>query len=235
MSRAGKTIVATTRVVLFLIAGALLSGAGGLVWLSGNLRNPDGFLTGPTAPMTTAGHAITSSSIDIDGVPEDWLTGDVVGTFQTEVESADGEPLFIGVGPSEQVDAFLDEVAHTEVTRFGSELRISFEEHPGSLQPGLPGDQDFWMASADGNGSLTMEWEPVSASWTLVVMNADATPTVDVEASTGLDSPWILAGTIALGILGLATIAVATGLALIGSARPHPQVIDRRRPKEVPV
>jgi hypothetical protein len=50
-------------------------------------------------------------------------------------------------------------------------------------------------------------WKPASGSWTVVVMNADGRPGVDVRADLGARMPavpWIAAGLLAAGVVFLA-------------------------------
>ena len=69
---------------------------------------------------------------------------------------------------------------------------------PGSA----PGTQDFWVASATGSGARTLVWDPADGSWTVVVMNADGRPGIDVGADLGARMPallWIALGVLARG------------------------------------
>jgi hypothetical protein len=46
----------------------------------------------------------------------------------------------------------------------------------GQNAPGLPSEQDFWAASAEGTGRQSVLWDVEEGQWTVLIMNADATP-----------------------------------------------------------
>jgi hypothetical protein len=63
-------------------------------------------------------------------------------------------------------------------------------------------------------------WDPADGSWTVVVMNADGRPGIDVGADLGAKVPalpWI-----AVGFLALGAILMAGGaLLIVGAVRRH--------------
>ena len=82
----------------------------------------------------------------------------------------------------------------------------------GGAPSGPPADQDFWIAQASGSGTQEVVWEPASGDWMFVVMNADGSSQVQVEARIGAEFPsigWI--GWVALGV-GAALTYVAVRL-----------------------
>ena len=83
---------------------------------------------------------------------------------------------------------------------------------PGSA----PGTQDFWVASATGPGAQTLTWDPANGSWTVVVMNADGRPGVDVGADLGAEYPALLG--IAIGVLAIGALLLVVGGFLIAGA-----------------
>ena len=207
-----KVVLGAVSMFLFIIAACLLVATIALAWLYGTQRNPEGFVESQEVSMTTGGYAITSTDLDLGALPEDWIPSDVVGTLQVQAQSEDGSPLFVGVGPSNDVETFLTDVEHTEVTRFGNQERLSYTDHPGSVIPQPPGDLGIWTVSSEGVGRRTLDWEPESGQWTLVVMNSDAASGLDVSASVGVNTPWIPIG---MWITGVLTFVVAVGAVVI--------------------
>lgn len=230
----------TTRVVLGVTSGLLLAFAAAmlvafiaLVWLPDTHRSGDGFVTSDTMTVVTDGYAITSTDIDIRSVPDEWLPSNIVGTFRIEAESSDGSRLFVGVAPSAEVDDFLEDVAHGVVDRFGPWEPVEVIEHQGAKAADTPGTADFWRASTQGKGSLSLDWEPEWGEWTLVVMNADASSDVDVSTSVGVNTPWLPAGLVITGMLALISGAVGVVLAVLALRRPvgaPPEEPARRQP-----
>ena len=68
-------------------------------------------------------------------------------------------------------------------------------------------------APASDAGDLT--WEVESGDWTVVIMNADASPGVDTDARLGIKVGWFLPATIALLAGGLVLLLGGTALAII--------------------
>ena len=60
-----------------------------------------------------------------------------------------GPPLFVGIGPSTEVDRYLAGVDHTVITEFWGDKTEAVEGGPPASAPGT---QDFWVASATGSG-----------------------------------------------------------------------------------
>jgi hypothetical protein len=203
--------------VLFIIAACMLAATIALGWLFNTQRNPEGFVESSTASMSTDGYAIISTDLDLGSLPDEWLPSSVVGTFQVGARSVSDSPLFLGVGPSSEVGDYLADVEHAEVTRFGNQERLSYTEHAGSARPQPPADLGFWTVSSEGAGEQTLDWQPESGEWTLVVMNSDATSGLDVSASLGVNTPWLPIGMWMTGVLTVLIAAGATVFAILAS------------------
>ena len=85
-----------------------------------------------------------------------------------------GEPLFVGVGPAQQVTSYLAGSAYATVTdvNFGP-FRLETRQSTGNAKPARPADQSFWVAQASGP-SPSLTWSIANGQYRLVVMNADA-------------------------------------------------------------
>src|SRR5262249_15297634 len=97
----------------------------------------------------------------------------------------------------------------------------------GGAPASAPGTQDFWVASSTGPGARTLTWVPADGSWTVVVMNADGGPGIDVQADLGARIPalpWIGVGLLVAGAVfaagGALLVAGATRRRGAGRARP---------------
>jgi hypothetical protein len=212
----------TISTILFIVAAGLFSATVALGWLYGTHRSPDGYVTGQPATVSSDGYAIASTDIDLGALPDEWIPSNLLGTFRVKAESSEGTPLFVGVGPSEGVAAYLADVEYTEVTRFGSSGRFSHIEHAGSATPQLPASFGFWTVSTRGQGLQTLDWEPESGAWTLVIMNSDGASGVDISTSVGVNTPWIMIGLVILGLMTLFTAIGAVILFVVASRRPAP-------------
>jgi hypothetical protein len=124
-----------------------------------------------------------------------------------------GPALFVGIGRSNDVDRYLAGVNHTVISDFfGNRVEAVGGRPPQSA----PGTQHFWVASATGHGAQTLKWDPHSGSWTVVVMNADGRPGINVGADLGAHMPAVL--WIAIGLLAAGAVFMAGGALLIAGA-----------------
>jgi hypothetical protein len=86
----------------------------------------------------------------------------------------------------------------------------------GGRARSAPATQRFWVASSSGAGPRSLVWKPADGRWTVVAMNADGRPGVDIGADLGARMPalpWI-----ALGLLVGGVVFMAGGVLLIAGA-----------------
>ncbi|HEX2027698.1 MAG TPA: DUF4389 domain-containing protein [Nitriliruptorales bacterium] len=222
-----------TRKPLLIVLGALLAlvGAGflaagvGVSWVHVTQRDADGFYTSPTYAVVTEGFAITSEDLHLVA-----RTGDPFGargqpTLRVRVTPTGPErAVFVGLANDDDVDAFLGGVAHSRITRVGSSSDdVSYRAEPGTATPATPASQDVWVASSEGVGPRTLTVDGVPGDWTLVVMNADGSPGVTVEASAGVKTGVLLPVAIGLLIASLLLLGAATAMLIAGTAGPRRQ------------
>ncbi|MGK5110726.1 hypothetical protein [Geodermatophilus sp. CPCC 205506] len=217
---------------LLLLPGlGLLAGGGTLLWAH-SLDRSDGFVVSPRDGFTSAGHALVSDRIDLAAAP-DWLPlPDSLGTARLEVTGTGAGEVFVGVAAATDVAEYLDGVQRTVVDGLGFDGPASRSDAlPGGAPAALPGDQDFWIAAAAGAGTQEVTWEPADGEWAFVVMNADGSAGVDVEARIGAEAP-------ALGGVGWAALVVgsvltvpAARLLVRASRRPEDPTVQYRQPQ----
>ena len=202
--------------IVALLGVALLGAGGTALWADLTQRDEDGYLTTPTEPFETETYAITSESIDLleGGDGGEWLlTEGVLGKVRITGESTGGD-VFIGIGATEQVDAYLEGVEHDEVRDIDFEpFSASYRRIPGSEPAEPPGEQDFWAASASGSGRQSAVWEAESGDWTIVLMNADGSPGVTADVSAGAEANFLL--WLAIGLLAAGALILAGGVTMI--------------------
>jgi len=201
----------------------------------------DGYLTGSAVSLSSDGYAIASADIDLGSIPTDWIPSNLLGTFRVQAQSEEGSDLFIGVGPLDDVQAFLDDVEHSDIVRFGTAFGsligarsdVSYVTHPGSRTPEPPASQDFWTATTEGLGPLSLDWEPQNGAWKLVVMNADADAGIDISGSIGVDNPWLAVGIVVFGVGTLLTGALGVVAAVFAVRRSSAPVMEVSEEREL--
>jgi CAAX protease family protein len=138
----------------------------------------------------------------------------VMGKLRIRVTPTGADrPLFVGIGPSTDVDRYLAGVSRTVISEFWRD-EVRFVD--GSKPASAPGTQDFWVASATGTATQNVVWKPADGSWTVVVMNADGRPGLAVGADLGAKITALL--WIAIGVLGAGAIFMAGGMLLVVGA-----------------
>lgn len=138
-----------------------------------------------------------------------------------------GRPLFIGVGPAQQVQSYLSGVTYADVTDVNfSPFRLESHTVPGDARPAAPGDQSFWVAKSVGT-SPRLSWAIASGSYRVVVMNADASSGPQADVRVGLSIPGLFGASLGTTIAGGLLSLIGVGLLAWGIAA-------RRRQPAVP-
>ena len=144
------------------------------------------------------------------------LTG-LVGDVRIRVTATSGRPVFVAIGPADQVAAYLSGTAYATVTGTGAG---GIAAHDGTGRPAPPRATGIWVARAAGAGTQVLRWTAQDGDWTAVAMNADGSAGVAVRADAGVSAPGlarlaveIIIGGIVLGMLSAALIWVPTRLA----------------------
>ena len=210
---AGRIVLLVVGSLLALIGLGLAAGGGVIVWANGTQRDADGYFTTSTERFRTATYALTSDQVDLgaEGEHAGWAAdvGDFARVRVRAESAAPGRPVFVGIGPERDVEAYLSGVAHDEVSDVNFDpFRVQYRVQPGTAVPASPTRQDFWVAQSAGTGTRTLEWGLEPGTWALVVMNADAARGVVADVNLGIAVDHLLA--IGIGLL-------AGGLVLLGS------------------
>jgi hypothetical protein len=201
---------------LLVLLSLVMLGAGGTgLWADLTQRDGD-YATTDVHHFATAGSALATKRTELGAAGFGWLySPGILGKVRIRVSPENsGQPLFVGIGPSGDVDGYLAGVKHSVVSDF---WKANVEAVGGGLPPrGPPGQQDFWVASSSGHGEQSLVWDPSDGSWKVVVMNADGRPGIDVAADLGAKLPALL--WIAIGLLVGGAIFLVGGGLLIASA-----------------
>jgi hypothetical protein len=212
--RAGRVVMLAIGVLLALTgltAGA--AGTGVLVAYAAG-GDQDGYLTTPAFDLETQTHAITAEELEFVQAPGDWTPWGDRLDLRVTVTPAEGS-VFVGIAPRDDLTAYLDGVAHDELQRLDLP-GATYLPHPGERAPAPPTTETFWTASVEGTGTKTLAGTARSGEWSVVVMNADASPGVAAEATAGAHTDLLLP--IGIGLLIAALVLLGTGTALIVAA-----------------
>jgi hypothetical protein len=221
--RAGKIVALVAGILMVLISLALLVPGGVVLGLYGTQRDSAGFFSTSDRALTSSGYAIVAPNADLRLGPLGgaWVSPSDRITVKIKATSDAGVPVFVGIGPSDKVAAYLAGVEYDEVTDFGWRWEKVVYRHIGGAAPAsLPGGQDFWTAKEEGAGTVTLEWDVQDGNWTAVVMNADGT--APVSAGVSLGARWNLLFGISLGMVigGVVLLGIGILLIVLGARRP---------------
>ena len=227
--------IALTVIGALLLVPALAIGALGsvFVWAHSTQRDAEGFFTSGSERLETVAYAITSEKIDLGvrpgGRERRFDLGDLA-TVRLTVDPQTESPVFVGIGPEDDVNRYLAGVAHAEITDIRQHpFRVTYDYVDGGAPAGRPGDQGFWAATAEGSGSQTLEWGLESGRWAVVAMNADGSAGVSLDTSVGVKADWVLPAGVGLlvGALLLATLgAVLLVIGVIGLVTPSSVALE---------
>lgn len=219
--KAGKIAAAITGVILGLMAMGMIFGGGGLLAAGATQRDADGFFVSPTVELSTDTYAMTTTNIDLGSQPGDWFPSGSRTTVRLDVTPRGSTAVFVGIGATAEIDAFLDDVPQATVTRFGPGPReVSLDAMAGDSVPTLPTDEAFWVAATQGTDTQTLTWDLERGEWTVVVMNADAGRGVLVEMSAAAKSDLLVPAATGILIGGLLLALLAAFLLVQAFRRP---------------
>jgi hypothetical protein len=212
----GRITALVIGALLALVSLALLGGGGTGLWAELTQRDT-GYVTTGIHRFSTGGSALVTERTHLGASGIGWLySPGILGKLRVRVTPANGgSPLFVGIGPARDIDRYLAGVSQTLISDF---FKDKVETVGGSAARSAPGTQSFWVASSVGSGPRTLFWKPKNGSWSVVVMNADARPGIDVRADLGARMPAVL--WIAIGLLLAGAVFVTgAGLLIVGAIR----------------
>lgn len=201
-----------------LLGGASLAG----VYAFG--RDDAGYFNSTLRAVQTSTVAATIEDvlIDIDPATQPWVKDRLGVDVRVRVTPTDPqEEVFVGIGPSDDVRAYLAGTAHDRLTGVDRGTP-RYQRATGDAVIAAPGAQAFWVAQDSGSGTREVSWELSSGRWALVIMNADGSPGVAVAATLSAHAEFLLplAWTL-LGIGLLVTLIAALLIAYAASHRRH--------------
>ena len=212
--------------IILLILGILITLpglaalAGGAVASAVGTVQGDGYLTSGTSRFSVSSFALTSPRADAIGEDVPGRLPFDVGTLRLRVESVTPDkPVFIGIGPQADVEQYLSGVHHSELLNIRQRpFRAEYRDVPGGNPASPPADQRFWTASVSGAGQQELTWNITPGTWEVVVMNADASSGVDVQAQAGFRSDLIQPAATGLLVGGIIALLIGIPLIIFGAA-----------------
>lgn len=232
--RAGKIVALVAGIVSVLVALGLLVPGSVLLGLYGTQRDDSGFFETSGRTLSSDGYALVTPDVELNMGPlaGNWLPTGERAAIRIKVTSTREAPAFVGIGPSEEVSRYLAGVEYDEVTNFGwAWMSVEYRHVDGGAPFSPPGQEDFWVAEEEGQGTLALEWAVADGNWTAVVMNADASASVYASVSLGARFDILLPIGIGMTVAGVVLLVIGIVLIVIGARRsPPPAAVQVQAP-----
>ena len=234
--RLGRLLAILVGLVLTVVGFLTMLSAGfalALVGFDNTIATGDTDFRTPTA-------AIAADVGGLGGDASDPAWGDE-STIELRVRAAAAgdKDLFVGVGPSDQVEDYLDTAPWDELgslsegrfSRSVDDVSYTREGRRGDPRElAAPTAQSFWSDSATGP-DVALDWEFKSGDYTVVLMNADGSVDVASSGSAEVEVPRLSWALLIAAVVGLVLFLLGLLLLLkVGRRRP----VDPT-PERVPV
>ena len=223
---AGRVVSLTLGSLLVMLSFGLGLPAGALVAADLAARDDAGFLMSGTQPLSTTTYALVSTNMDLHvDAPPDFTPESLIGEAKLTVDPRGGKAVFIGIAPSARVEDYLGGVERAVLTDIRNGRPVLDQQGTGAPEV-APDQVDIWVAQSSGSGPRSITWTPENGDWTVVVMNADASPRVSVDAAAGAEVPglgWVIGALLTLAGLALLAGVVLIAVPLWGVSRQNDQ------------
>ncbi|HET9542235.1 MAG TPA: DUF4389 domain-containing protein [Acidimicrobiales bacterium] len=214
----GRILMIVAGALIVLVAGAVVLAGAALTWAHATQRDDDGYFSTSSERLDTATPVIISDELDLGVSPDDtrWFDAGDLATVRIDVEGVGESPAFVGIGPAADVAAYLDGVAQAQIEDIEVDpFRVEYQFRDGADQADPPTDQDFWVAQ--GTDGEPLVWDLESGDWVVVVMNADGSAGVSVDAAVAAKVDWLLPLGIGLLIGGFVFLVGGALLVVFGA------------------
>lgn len=221
----GARVLAVVLGVFAILAGLTMSAGGGIVIGLDAL-----FGSEVSREVSSPGSAVVVG--EVAGDEFEIGSASYEGDFEIRLRATgvgDSSPIFVGVGRTTQVAAYLDRVARTSDLVFsaprGGGIGSAAPDDPRIPAP--PSEQGLWSASASGTGEQSLEWDVRGGDWSFVVMRASGQRGVAADVRVAVRVPFldwaarhVTPEVIVLGLVLIVAGIVLMVLGLRGRRRP---------------
>jgi hypothetical protein len=225
---AGRVVAMVLGCLVFVLGGGVVAGGVTLAITQGTVEDENGFFMTGEQEFQTSTHAIVSGNLETKIADDARFVPDLLlGDTKLTARSLDEEAIFVGIGPTTEVEAYLADVAHTTVVDFATTLERGgepvYRDAPGEAPETAPTGALTWAAQSHGTGVQDVVWSVEDGDWTVLMMNADGSADVAVDVSAGAELPawgWAIAILLALGaFLLLVAAALIVGALHAGTPK----------------
>lgn len=205
--RVTKLVAAVIGIPMIIGSFALTVG-GGIALV---VPDDNGWISTGPVRMGTDAVALVGEDIDVD-FGEHFVDGRTFVDWEAiparlDVDSRNDKSVFVGIADATEARAYLQGVAIDRVSSLHHDPKLDHIDGVLTVTP--PADLDIWVASST-DGTLT--WDVHDGDWTIVALNADGSPGVDVALTASAQVPYL--GVIGVVLIALGLLGMAAGTAL---------------------
>ncbi|MGB5937312.1 MAG: DUF4389 domain-containing protein [Ornithinimicrobium sp.] len=221
-----RIVALVVGILVGLPALAVLGAAGTLVTVLVLARDDDGYLEVAEGTIQSSTLAVTASDValNVDSATPHWVMELLDADVRVQVTNLDQtRPVFVGVGPSSDVSAYLAGSAHDRITEWTDGQDPVLQRRNGETTITAPGQRGFWEVQSSGTGTQALTWSATSGRWSAVVMNADGSPGISAQTRVDIRAGVLSQILVVMLVVGLALLALAVTLIVIGVSGPRPR------------
>jgi hypothetical protein len=207
--------------VLAILVGLVLAVFGFLTMMSSGLALAlvgfDNTISTGKTDLETPTAAIAADVGGLGGDASDQAWGDDSSIELRLRAATDGDQaLFAGVGPTKEVEAYLDRAPWDQLDSLSSGRFSSSVDDVDYTRKGRRGDprelaapteQSFWSDSATGK-DVALDWKFKSGDYTVVLMNADGSADVASTGSAAVEVPRLSWALLFAAVVGLVLLLI---------------------------
>jgi hypothetical protein len=211
---AGRIILLVFSILIVLAAIGLIIGGGVILAFDTGFKDVDGYYSTGSIPVESSSSAIITYPSDFENEPDMRWENQSYLSIRVEASNTDSsQPIFIGIAHENDLNKYLDGVSYDKFEGFSSHpYKVHLTQISGTHPPSPPATQSFWVASAQGTGTQTLNWDVISGSYSLVLMNTDGSPPIDARVALGAKMPPVLHA-VGIGLLvGGIVLLIVSGI-----------------------
>ena len=170
--------------------------------------------------IDTTGHAVVFDGLSLGRLPRGGAWSAQLGI---EVDPDEGTPVFVGVGPRDEVEAYLGDAIVDRIVQLrpvGGLQTERVEPDGATHDPAPPATETFWAATDEGTPARLM-WTATAGKWSVVVMRADGRPGLHADGELGVRIDAIGPTGVALLVVGVLLLGGGGALTISGAKMPR--------------
>jgi hypothetical protein len=213
---AGKIVLLIFAILFVIISIVLIIGGGFILAFDTGFKDSQGYYSTGSIPIESNSSAIITYPADFQNDSDVYWEDQFPLSFRVEASNTvSDKPIFIGIASESDLANYLEGVSYDKFEGFNSHpYKVHLNQIKGNKLPLEPSKQTFWVASAEGTGDQTLNWDVRNGNYSLILMNADGSSPIDARVALGVKIPAVLKG-IGIGLLTGGIILLIIGGVMI--------------------